>query len=51
MRLARRGTSNADDVGLVGAAPQKGGPDDAPDAGHVLYAWEDAGFLMLMLLV
>ena len=32
MRLARRGVSNADDVGLVGAAPQKGGPADAHDA-------------------
>ena len=50
MRLRERGVSDAHDVGLVGAAPQKSWPDDAHDAGHVVCVWENAGLLMLMML-
>ena len=50
MRWGKHGASDAHDVGLVGAAPQKNGPADAHDAGHAVCVGENAGLLMLMLL-
>ena len=60
MRLAKHVASDAHDVGLVGAAPQKEGQlmlmmlamfwsfEKTP--GHVVRVWKDAGLVMLMML-